>query len=150
MAPHRADMQKVTGQCCSTSDSAVGTTSHLHRAGREPAAAAGLPGHAGDPWSQHHSRTHVWCPVSACNSRSPEAVRTSGSHSNWEEVQSVTSSLEMPHGDAQLFFSKARTRGILCKEQQAEEEQSKVMSCSVHGQSWALITTWCCECQNLT
>lgn len=33
------------------------------------------------------------------------------------------------------FFSKVRARDILCKEQQAEEEQSEVMSRSVHGQS---------------
>lgn len=60
VAPSRADMQRVTGQCCSMSGRAVGTTSHLHRAGREPAAAAGLPGHAGDPQCQHCSRTHIY------------------------------------------------------------------------------------------
>lgn len=44
-----------------------------------------------------------------------------------------------------FFFSKAGTRGILCKEQQTEGEQSEVMSHSVHGQPWALLTTWHCE-----
>lgn len=45
-----------------------------------------------------------------------------------------------------FFFSKAITRGILRKEHQAEEEQSEEMSHSVHGQSWAVLSTWCCEC----
>lgn len=44
-------------------------------------------------------------------------------------------------GMLNFFFSKVRTRGILCRKQQAKEEQSKVMSHSVHGQSWALLTT---------
>lgn len=94
--------RRVTDRCHSMSEGAVGTTSCLHRAGREPAAAVGLPGYAGDPRSQHHWRdTHsvLSLLLNGCHLRL--TTRTNG---NQEEVYQVTLSLEMPHRDVHLFF----------------------------------------------
>lgn len=72
--PARLTSRGVMGWYCSTSERAVGTTSRLHGAGREPAAAVGLPGHAGDPLVPARLKDmHAQCPVSTSDWLSPEA-----------------------------------------------------------------------------
>lgn len=94
----------------------MGTTSCLHRA-------VGLPGQAGDPpvpvpLEDTHS---VLSLLLTCHLRL--TTRTSGSHSNWEEVYRVTSRLEMPHRDAHLFFPTQEPRA--CHGRSGKQGESK-------------------------
>lgn len=86
------------------------------------------------PRSQNHSKTRKHGVLSllltGCHLRL--TTRTSGSHGNWEEVYSVTSSLEMPHSDAHLFFFPMQEPGA-SHGRRGEQGESKGRCCLIQG-----------------
>lgn len=105
----------VTGQCCSTTGRALGISFHLHRAGREIVVTGGLPGHAGAvSVPALLKNTQTCCPTSDCNQLT---TRTSGSHSNWEDVYSATSSPGCHTGMLTIFMFQCEKLNIPQKKQ---------------------------------